>query len=744
MIHRTIPELLPASMSNPGRRDGTGLLLGAIVLAGLPLLSRATLWGGAAEATWPELVALPVWIAALLAGRTAWQRAGLGVWPALGLYAAAIVAGVVVALLGNHHLGSPVMMAKLATAVGGWFGAWSTSDPLYPLKSSTTYLAGPLFFVAVRSIWREGRRPRRFDALIVWGGAAAAALAVMQASLGRGLVFEGSAAGPLVARAPGPFPDPNSFAAYLALVAAFGAVTWTARVCECPRSARKLQIAAAGSWAILILAGLWVSGSRAALLALVALLLVFLVAKPNILPARSSSRMRLVLVAVAIGTVLVGLLAVASLGSFGSSPNETRMQRYLSALDLSQPSMRLLRGRPALWSAGVTMVMDEPVVGVGSGRFGVELPGRIPDELWGVVRAENAHNYYLQLAAEIGIVGFLCFFVVLAAAFGALWTNRREVGAIAALFGAGAWCLTSLAGHPQLIPSLQLFFWGFLGMASSGYPLPRISPRFTVLSILLVLLVARVGQAALLDERGPALYATGLHDREFSEPGNEVRRWTAEHAELDLRREGHVVEVRFFVAHDALPVAVRSGTGPWSEERHFFDGGWKTLTYYVPGTASNRLLISLDTAPAYVVEGDPRRLGVVMAPLRWRWDRPREPLGTYAVEQDEEGRRFRWTAGVACLPLAGDGEVEVALRAGNPDLDVNPLNVTLSREGAPPQTVSLGDRGWQSVRLPASDTAEDILCVQSARTWNPRIESGSADSRDLGVAIALGDAEPGR
>ena len=43
-------------------------------------------------------------------------------------------------------------------------------------------------------------------------------------------------------------------------------------------------------------------------------------------------------------------------------------------------------------------------------------------------------------------------------------------------------------------------------------------------------------------------------------PGAPSRR-----ARLDLRREGVVAELRFFVSHDRFPVTVTSAAGPWSE-----------------------------------------------------------------------------------------------------------------------------------------------------------------------------------
>ncbi len=714
-------------------RYGTFLL--ATVAVGLPLTSRGSLWGGAPGAMWPELVAVPVWLAAVAAGRRAWLRAGSGAWWAIALHLAAVLISMVVVVVGLHRIASPVFLANVAAAAGSWFGAWSTADPLYPVRSAAIYVAGPLFFLAARVAFRGRPLGEALDRMLLWGGAVAAALAVAQAASGRGLFVESTTGEPAVPRAAGPLPDPNAFASYLALVAAFGAVVWAERVASGRGGVRNAQLAAAIAWGMLIAVGLWVSGSRAAPLALVVLLAASMMGRAAS-TASIASRKRLVGAAVAILLALSALVAIASIGGYGAVPDQSRVHRFFSTFDVGQSAMRMLRGRPVLWQAGATMVLDEPIVGVGTGRYGVELGGRLPVGLWGVMTAENAHNYYLQAAAELGLVGAVTLLMILAVALAPLWSHRSETRPRAALYGAAAWCLTSIVGHPQLVPSLQLFFWGLLGAVTAAYALPRLDPGRTAVLIVLGLLAGRLAQEASTAAPGRALYAAGLHEREPTSPGAEIVRWTASRSRLDLRREGEVAELRFFVSHDRFPVTVRSVAGPWHEEHRFIDGGWKTLAYYLPGDARGRLSISLDTSPAFTTPEDARDLGVVLAPIRWR-ELGSEPTGAYPPETGIDGRRFRWASGVACFPLPDTAEVDVGLRADNPDLESEPLTVILTRAGAPDQSVSLGDRDWSSVTMPGGDGADDVICVQTSRTWNPRVETGSADARELGVAVSL-------
>lgn len=68
--------------------------------------------------------------------------------------------------------------------------------------------------------------------------------------------------------------------------------------------------------------------------------------------------------------------------------------------------------RLALWGAAGVMFVGHPVLGVGYGNYrslyGDYLPGARPDEL-------DAHNLYLQLLSETGMVGFLIFCILMVA-----------------------------------------------------------------------------------------------------------------------------------------------------------------------------------------------------------------------------------------------------------------------------------------------------------------------------------------
>ena len=60
----------------------------------------------------------------------------------------------------------------------------------------------------------------------------------------------------------------------------------------------------------------------------------------------------------------------------------------------------VLRGRVPWWQAAVAMFEEYPVAGVGLGRY-----PRLMRGYGGGKMVENAHNFFLQLLAESGLIG---------------------------------------------------------------------------------------------------------------------------------------------------------------------------------------------------------------------------------------------------------------------------------------------------------------------------------------------------
>jgi len=240
---------------------------------------------------------------------------------------------------------------------------------------------------------------------IVFGAVVAAAFGILKPPNPE-VVSEGAE------RVTGTIGDPNELAAALLVGLALGAGFVLSR-------GRSLALRLGGLAAIPICAaGIFLSLSRGGLVALVAVL-----AAGTVLAGRWRAAMTGLLVLVAASGVLY-FTQIASL------PARERVTTTAGG-----------SGRSDLWTIGLRMVHAHPIGGVGAGNFPVVSanyvlqPGLIQrSELIFSAAPKITHNTYLQVLAEMGVVGFVLFMgIVLTCLLCALraarlWSRRGEVG----------------------------------------------------------------------------------------------------------------------------------------------------------------------------------------------------------------------------------------------------------------------------------------------------------------------------
>jgi O-antigen ligase len=306
----------------------------------------------------------------------------------------------------------------------------------------------------------------------------------------------------------------------------------------------------------------------------------------------------------------------------------------LSLMVLTLAVIQPVAGREAvssLWiryhftETSVKMIASSPVFGVGLGRYITRSSQFMPRELRRLYRRENAHNYLLQVTAELGLVGGLLFavivFVPLArggrALVGKAGTDPELLGVTA---GLAAFVITCLSGHPLLLNQIAYPFWILLGLisgivlrgrdelaAASGVAVPpsRLTPVATwaaaTVGILLVLSIpVRVQTAARNTSFSRVSY--GFHDWEVDNRGQRFR-WTTDRA-------------TFYV-----PTGVRTVEIPL---RAWNPAGWRSTSVDVDvnGRRMNQLDLDHSSWTAVVLRLPPR------APDRyWRIDMRVDPTG---------------------------------------------------------------------------------------------------------------------
>jgi O-antigen ligase len=211
----------------------------------------------------------------------------------------------------------------------------------------------------------------------------------------------------LFLRAFGSFDQPNPFAGYLNMVLPIAAA-----LAIFTRGTTRVLYALA---ALFLVGAMLASQSRGALLAGTgALAVVCVVALP-----RSHPLLWLAVLAGAIG---------AWLAAFGMVPTGA-FERVLSAVGLGGVSFDNVTTanfsaveRAAHWLAGVRMFAAHPLLGVGIGNYAAAYPAYHPRGWYASL--QHAHNYYINIAAESGIVGLAAYLLVIGTA---LWYSCAAV-----------------------------------------------------------------------------------------------------------------------------------------------------------------------------------------------------------------------------------------------------------------------------------------------------------------------------
>ena len=224
-------------------------------------------------------------------------------------------------------------------------------------------------------------------------------------------------------RAHGHFAQPNPFAGYLGLTAPMAyaltleaAAQWRSRAGGVQMVFRPLlvRVAPCAFYAVtfvLMATAAVMSWSRGGWIGLAAALLLVTVLRSRTAWLRAGA---------------VGLLVVCLLAIGGTQYLPTALvQRFadffpylggvdVTAVEVTDANWAVIE-RMAHWRAALNMVEEHPLLGVGIGNYPVVYPqyalGRWQDPLG------HAHNYYLNIAAEAGLVGLFAYLVLLTACF---------------------------------------------------------------------------------------------------------------------------------------------------------------------------------------------------------------------------------------------------------------------------------------------------------------------------------------
>ena len=263
-------------------------------------------------------------------------------------------------------------------------------DKASAIKEALKWLELLLALVIVVDLVRDPRAARWVIGAMLVAGAAEATYGAVQFVTGSGpAAFDLQGA----LRAFGHFDQPNPFAGYLTTILPLAVCMAVCRANPLPF--RWLALFASA----LLLVGIGLSQSRGAWLGAA-------VAAVCLLLAWSRSTRRL-LVPMALGGAF--LLALAVSGALPASITDRLSQAiaYFGVFDVRNVDVTgdnwAVVERMAHWQAGWYMFLDHSWLGVGAGNYAQAYPAYYVGS-W-VEPLGHAHNYYLNMLAELGIVG---------------------------------------------------------------------------------------------------------------------------------------------------------------------------------------------------------------------------------------------------------------------------------------------------------------------------------------------------
>jgi len=235
----------------------------------------------------------------------------------------------------------------------------------------------------------------------------------------------------------------------------------------------------------LIAISLWLSGSRMAYVAGVLAML-----PPAVVMVARISRVGVRATALASAAIV---LAIAAGGAAYAIPTRGNQQSPLAAFKVR-------------WELAMTsfrMAAEHPSFGIGIGRY-YSRSGEFSSpellQLFPPAIHENAHNNFLQLLAELGIVGFgvIAWLLTLAVLLGVrlVRAGPRDTVRWGLVVGVIAFVLSWLGSHPLLIDEPAMMFWIVLGLVCGWGEVvstPPGTPRsFTIAAALIIATIVSV------------------------------------------------------------------------------------------------------------------------------------------------------------------------------------------------------------------------------------------------------------
>jgi len=256
-------------------------------------------------------------------------------------------------------------------------------DPFSTQISTMHFFAFMIFLAALLSFIDTAKRLRMMILFITIFGFVFAFFAILQAIVSPNKIYgiyEARFASPF-----GSFVNRHNFAAFMEMTIAVPLGLMFAGAV--PRDKRLLYATAIGLMGIALL----LSGSRGGLISLLAEIFFLVILTTETKSSRQFG-VKIAFAALLVATIIAGAILI------GGESSLTRFAETAQSKDFSTY-------RTHIWSVTIDVIKNNFPFGAGYGAFGVAYTPY--DSFNGIERVEQAHNDYLQILADAGIVGLI-------------------------------------------------------------------------------------------------------------------------------------------------------------------------------------------------------------------------------------------------------------------------------------------------------------------------------------------------
>lgn len=315
-------------------------------------------------------------------------------------------------LIGLTLIGLIQLLPLSAPDTDGITGAVSSLslDP-YATRLTVIFLAALLvYFAAMLAFIDSPRRLRIITYVIIIFGFALAFIGIIQKIISPTKIYgllEAASGSPF-----GPFVNRHNFAAYMEMT--LGVTLGLLFSGAVERDKRLLYFTGIALMGVALL----MTQSRGGLVSFVAslgFLTVLWLFKQDSKgrEIKASGKTILAGIGIAVAFIVLLLWGVAYIGE------DTSLTRFAEQQKIDDPTS----SRTEIWKTSVKMIAARPILGWGLGAYGVSYTQF--DERNGISRPEQAHNDYLQVLADAGIIGALLGVFFIGSLFYQGWMRRK-------------------------------------------------------------------------------------------------------------------------------------------------------------------------------------------------------------------------------------------------------------------------------------------------------------------------------